>query len=507
MKSEHVDFLDGIDSLLNEIEVLDKDSLVSIKSDENPNETELLATVEQQIRKNISAIDSYVILKVSEDKMHLYISYYPARFGGKPLNKNMVVQALNEINITDHLGLKWNNIERGIKIVNSTENPITDEEISSGIPPINKIPSHIIFKKEIHTKKIVSDNHETIDFKTFSPFIIVDEGEEIAEVVKEVRGYEGFDVYDRKIPFSTQKIESWTPGKNVEIKDNLLISTINGSLKTENKIISVEKILLIPGNVDYGTGNIDFKGDVRIQGFIQDDFQVVSHGKLFCEDNVYGAFIRCSKTIEISGGILGKNKGKVACGGDLKVKFIENAFISCSKNMYIIKEIIHSNIYCSGYIKMGPKSIIIGSELFAQNGIETQQLGNRVETPVKILLGIDYIIQKKLEKTSKVQNKLAQKETSLSSQLNVETDENKKEEIETKLKTIIDYRKKVITVMTNLLNKLQQNDGAKLIVRGNIYPGVYIEICHVGYKVKDIMSNVEFFLNKKNGNIEFKKNK
>ena len=53
----------------------------------------------------------------------------------------------------------------------------------------------------------------------------------------------------------------------------------------------------------------------------------------------------------------------------------------------------------------------------------------------------------------------------------------------------------------NLVFHLDKNEDAKIVVRGTVYPGVYIEICHVSYIVNHRMTGVCFKLDKAKGKV------
>ena len=55
-----------------------------------------------------------------------------------------------------------------------------------------------------------------------------------------------------------------------------------------------------------------------------------------------------------------------------------------------------------------------------------------------------------------------------------------------------------------LIVHLDKNEDAKIIVKGIIYTGTYIEICHVKYIVPQTLPRVMFTLNRRKGRIETK---
>jgi hypothetical protein len=52
-----------------------------------------------------------------------------------------------------------------------------------------------------------------------------------------------------------------------------------------------------------------------------------------------------------------------------------------------------------------------------------------------------------------------------------------------------------------LMKELDKNDKAFVQVQGTVYPGSYIEICHVPLVVTEILAGVRFSLDKRKGKI------
>jgi len=55
-----------------------------------------------------------------------------------------------------------------------------------------------------------------------------------------------------------------------------------------------------------------------------------------------------------------------------------------------------------------------------------------------------------------------------------------------------------------LIFYLDKNEDAKIIVRGLIYPGTIIEICHIRYVIQRMLPRVVVSLNRRKGKLEIK---
>jgi uncharacterized protein len=53
----------------------------------------------------------------------------------------------------------------------------------------------------------------------------------------------------------------------------------------------------------------------------------------------------------------------------------------------------------------------------------------------------------------------------------------------------------------SLIYRLDRNDKAEVVVSGYVYPGVYVEICHVSFVVVHTLKGARFYLDKEKGKI------
>jgi hypothetical protein len=80
--------------------------------------------------------------------------------------------------------------------------------------------------------------------------------------------------------------------------------------------------------------------------------------------------------------------------------------------------------------------------------------------------------------------------------------EIKRNELLVTQQKIRDAIKKLNTISSNLVFNLDKNEAASVEVIERIFPGVYIEICHIPFVVKKQMTNIRFFLDKATGTIK-----
>ena len=83
-------------------------------------------------------------------------------------------------------------------------------------------------------------------------------------------------------------------------------------------IIEVVNTYVVNGDVDYSTGNIQFNGNVVINGTVPDGFEVKAEGDIVVMKIAESARLEAGRDIIIKGGVQGKGKGLVSAGRDIR---------------------------------------------------------------------------------------------------------------------------------------------------------------------------------------------
>ncbi|MDZ7793183.1 MAG: FapA family protein [Spirochaetia bacterium] len=281
-----------------------------------------------------------------------------------------------------------------------------------------------------------------------------------------------------------------------------MIAGCYGRFIHEEGSFGVKEVLEISNNVDYHTGNIDFPGDVIIYGEVKDRFTVQSGGSIFCSSTLDAHDVSCKGDLVVTGGIIGRKDGVVKVGGKIRTNFIENCYVEAEGPIFVKTSVMNSIVNTKGKLTMGKRGTIIGGKIFAQNGVESAQIGTHNQTRTEINCGVDFSIQQKLFWIKDNQIKLLQKKRKVETMLSMHTDDLEKL---TQLKDEISGKiRKLSEVSIILLERLDKNDAAYVAVSDTVHSGVYLEICHTSFVVKNPMTKVRFTLNKKMGKIDFK---
>jgi len=459
------------------------------------------------INSNLKA-DGYVEISVSQDEMTATGDFFPPSEGegftgfeeGRPIELEAVELIVRTKGIVT--GILWDSISEAIFKCNTERVPVNDVIIARGKQPKNEIPAHLEIEKNLLEDPGKADTKRLrIDYREISPFVLVEKGDVLARIVPKVPGTLGETVTGKSVPFKTEKIKIVKPGKNVILDKGYARASCNGRFIVTEEGFFVSEVLEIQGDVDYHTGNIDFPGDVIIYGTVKDGFKVKSGGSVYCQRTLDASEVICRGDLIVNHGIIGKKKGVVKVNGKITAKFIENCYVEAGGSITVSTSILNSIVHSLGEIIMGEKGIVVGGKLFAQNGVKAAQIGTRVGPKTEIHCGIDFSIQQKLEwirdKNIELAVKLQQVDTKIKASAT--------EELKVKLGTVRDRLMKGIHKLnlasSSLVNYLDKDEDAKVVVFRSAYPGVYIEICHISYILAREMHACSFKLDKTIGRV------
>ncbi|MBW1780491.1 MAG: DUF342 domain-containing protein [Deltaproteobacteria bacterium] len=448
-------------------------------------------------------------LQISGDGLSVRLSVHPPSQSGKMLTMELVEEMLKDSGIT--YGIDRNAIERALKDSTAGGLPLHDTAIAEGEAPEPGEDARIDFK--FQTEKMVGTIDQksgAIDYKERQTLQNVKSGEVLAVKVQPTEGKNGINVFGDIVPAAPGADKNLTPGENVKLSvdELVLTSAINGvAVLSHNNKVAVFKQFSVSGSVDYSTGNLSMDGTLDIKDWIRSGFHVEAKGDILVGGGIEGAYVEAGADIVIKGGIIGSGEGKVHAGGDLTVRFIENAQVHANGDILISNDIVRSNVSADGsIISTGGKGRIRGGSVRAGKVIEMNEIGSPAGIVTHVSVGVAsefrerYVeISKKLAeyRKSKVKMNIA-----LSKHDNIGKDKKMPPGLKRKLETLKEHRRRIVAEeeiivkeKEALSKKLSMTDDQSLAVRvkGVVYSGTTVFVSGYAFKVKDdIVGKVVF---------------
>jgi len=240
----------------------------------------------------------------------------------------------------------------------------------------------------------------SIDFTHREDIPFVNKDEVMAVKTPAIESKAGIDISGTPIQVTEFVDPVFEAGPGTQIsEDGLTITADIGGQPNLDALgtITVNPELAISGDVDFETGNINFKGNIVVNGMIKEGFTV--KGVNLTAKEIEGATIDLSGNLNISAGI---TDSKITTQGNVHAKFINHSNIMAFGNLEVSKEILDSNIILSGTCQ-NQSGHIISSKITAKMGIEAGKIGTASAKPAKINIGVDKHIE---TLTDKIQESL-----------------------------------------------------------------------------------------------------
>ena len=443
--------------------------------------------------------DGQVEISVSKDEMLVHANFQSPTGNGKPLHLEQAQSAIDAAKIT--FGVDWEGIKGCILTCNEQRTDIRDMVIARGKKPIDEVPPYLVLSDKLVSKEKKEEViGARVDFKELSLFTLVKKGEELAALVPKQGGVMGVTVRGDAVAFGKQRVPFPRPGKNAAWNKGSVIAQCDGRFQVNRDSFWVDEILDIRGDIDLRVGNIDFPGDVVIRGEIRDGFSVKAGKSILCTGCIGAARIECGGDLVTQQGIVGREKAVIRVGGAVEAKFLESCALDADGPVRIRTSILSSTIHTKDIVEMsGERGMIIGGIVKAQNGVSAVQIGTERGPRTEIHCGIDFKVEQKLVWIRDRNISLA----------------FKVREIESKMKSsakardmLAPLREKIRAAIhqlnenaRSLVSGLDRNERAAVSVRGEVYPGTYIEICHVSHFIARPRRFLSFRLDKEKGKI------
>ncbi len=227
-------------------------------------------------------------------------------------------------------------------------------------------------------------------------------GDVLAKIVPEQYGEAGHDVYGGVIKPRDVKKETLKFGKNITLSEDKLsiTSDVDGHVVLLDGKVVVSTVYKVK-DVDLSTGNIDYDGSIEISGSVTANMEVKAGGNVVINGGVESARVIAGGNIVIAKGMNGMGKGYLRAGGNIMVKFLENARVVTGG--YLESEaIMHCVVTAGTDVRVdGRRGIILGGLVQATNSITAKTVGGSMSTATTLEVGVDPLIKSQYDRAQK----------------------------------------------------------------------------------------------------------
>ncbi|CCK81792.1 FapA family protein [Desulfobacula toluolica] len=338
-------------------------------------------------------IDGGIKLEISKDFMSAFLTKTES------FDKNITLAQIHEALFDKGIVLGIVDDKMILGFINSSGFKKKSFRVAQGITPIQGKDARIEFF--FNTDYLKSGGFKldgTVDFKDRGETPHVEEGTVLAEKIPMLESRHGQTIFGDQIEMIPVKDIALKFGKGAKISEDgfKVIAEVTGYPKYSlSGHVFVYGEYITEGDVDYETGHINYDGNINVKGRIKAGFRVKGNDIKAIE--LDGGIITAQGDVIIAGGI---NEANIYARGNVYARFVHNSKILCMGSVVIQKEIVDSNIDCSGscVIENGK---LMSSIISAKMGVKARNIGTEMACSSVIRVGNDVFCEKELEKNRK----------------------------------------------------------------------------------------------------------
>lgn len=185
----------------------------------------------------------------------------------------------------------------------------------------------------------------------------------------------------------------------------------------EGRCLTVTPIYVVDGDLDAATGDVDFHGDVFVQGNVFAGVTVKTTGSITVNGHVETASLFAGKDVILKNGMQGSGNGVIRAGGNVMARFLEQMQVYAGAEINT-GAILNCEVESGQTVVIaGNKGTIIGGTVSAVEQITAASIGNRAGVTTQLVIGMDCEFKTKMGEidrlTDEYQNNVTEAERAL----------------------------------------------------------------------------------------------
>ena len=439
-------------------------------------------------------VHSQIEISVDPNHTTAFVSFTKPENGGMDVTVSKIMAALEEKNVS------YGILEEAI--TDAVDRKRYGENICAArwTPPVDGIDGEIrYFYKPEQNIAPVENEHGIVDYKNLGLVRNITANTPIAKISLPTEGEPGKDITGRVVPQKQGVPVKLNIGAGTSLvnNDTEIIAAVDGNLTFKNGAFCVDETLLVNGDVDVSSGNIDFIGSVTIKGSVFEGFRVTSKKDINIFGSVNTAELYADGNINIK---VGSINSKIDCRGDVKLGFCENTKISCEGNVESAS-FVGGDVFAGKKIIASGKGVMMGGKYTALDGVEASVIGSDKYVKTELTLGNNAVLSEerdglqksitdmedKADQLSKILNTLS--EFAKAGKLSPEHETLKTDALRNRLKIQAEIKKSKLRI-EEINRELELTQNISVSAKRMIYPGVKLRINSCVLTVKNVENRV-----------------
>ena len=337
-------------------------------------------------------------LTVDDEGMTAVVRFIPPSSTGKRITMNDFLKDIRLKGIT--FGLQLETLQHHF---NTAGIYGTDFIVAKGKEPTQGTDAQIAYCFNTDTHRRPAQREDgTVDFFNLTIINQCRKGDVLARIIPAQPGNDGYDIYNQTIKPRDVRVETLKFGRNIELSEDKMVITsmVDGHVSLIDGKVFVDDVYQVK-DVDVSTGNLDYEGSIQVDGNVTENFQVKAGGNVIVNGLVEGAKIIAGGNIIIAKGMNGNQKGYLKAGGDIVVRFLENARVAAGG--YVEADaIMNSRVSAGGEIRVdGRKGVIVGGFVQAGVKVTAKTIGASMGASTILEVGVNPLIKTQYSRIQK----------------------------------------------------------------------------------------------------------
>lgn len=446
-------------------------------------------------------------LKVYFDsgKLAAFLEVQPPTGQGLPCTYDQAMQILAEHNVV--FGINEQRVKE--LIANGREKAV----VAQGILPVNGQAAKLEFYFPLPGQKLAPtiDEKGVADYHNLGLINNIRRGEMLVLKTLATPGTPGRNVLGEEIVPKPGRDMVIPRGKNTVANsdETQLYAAVDGHVSLVGGKVVVSPVYNLDGDVDFSSGDIDFVGNVLINGNVASGFKVKAGGDIEIRGFIENAEVTAEGSIQVMGGITGGLKGLVKAGENLQARFVENSRIEAGGNIFIREAIMQSHVKAGDNVKvMDKKGIIVGGVIQASGEVECKILGSQLATQTAVEVGVNPYYREEYHRLVKAHGEIKKTVDNLGHNISVfqksgmsmdDLDDKKRQLLMRILDEFKKQRRELQQMeerMVFLEQEFEKISNARISAWEIVYPGVRLSIGQCVHVVNDPIKYSAFILEK-----------
>lgn len=353
--------------------------------------------------------EAQLSLKVAKDEMTATLTIVPPQ-GGAPITEQDIKVLLDRERIVH--GIVADAVATAIQAQRAD-----GVVVAQGTAPIpGDDTTFQTLLPEISDRRPKINEDGTVDYREIGAFFTVHAGTPLMTRMPFTNGIAGTTVHGTVVPSKPGRDIPYAPGlAGTRLDDanrDQLVSAIGGQPVLVDHGVRVEPVINLK-TVDLESGNIDFDGTVNVAGDVVAGLKIKTTGDIHVAGMVEGALLEAGGHINITKGVIGRGElhgpdgtpgsgiAQIRAGGSIHARFIENAIVNCTGDLYVDELLAHCDVCAEGVVVVGKpkakKGHIMGGSVTATHGIKALIAGSSSGVKTRLEAGLSRAVRAALE--------------------------------------------------------------------------------------------------------------